>query len=268
MKTKTAVFFAIFCFVCSVLIADSSEERLATAAEKAFFSNTWKKILDLLPPASAEVEKKADEVDIPQMLGVGQEKYPLSMYFSCRYEKKVPADQAFKLGVAMAEDVEGMEKMNEEINRLTEELQKVAMSGDTKKMKEIQDKMQAAIMNNAGMAKADEFARDQKKNSVEIDVAVNAAGADFYPYKKIAAPALADLAIYREKTEDAAAETVLFFGPYKLVDAGETLQVYAERKPADSGKVHYLYISLRGEPEVCRDYLQKINFKGLKALVE
>lgn len=108
----------------------------------------------------------------------------------------------------------------------------------------------------------------RKKKHLMIDVAVNAEGADFYPYKKIPAPAPANLAIFREKTEDVEAETILFFGPYKLKEAGKTMQVYTERKPADSSKVHYLYISVRGEPDLCREYISKINLPGFSALVK
>lgn len=165
MKRKLFIFTAIFCLSCCLLWADSSEERPATSAEKAFFQNTWQKVMDLLPPPPAGVEKKPLEYDIPEMLGVGQEKFPFSMFLSCTYEKQVAMDQAMKIGMAMANDTQGMDKMNDEINRLTEELQKAAMAGDQSKMKEIQDKMQAAVMGNSGMAQAHEMAEDQKKKT-------------------------------------------------------------------------------------------------------
>ncbi|MEW6709096.1 MAG: hypothetical protein AB1403_04670 [Candidatus Riflebacteria bacterium] len=265
---KFLVFMFIMLFPLSFLYADGGQERPATAEEKAFYQNTWKKIVDFLPPVSDDYEKITDSFHAPSMLGVGQEKFPLPFNFFCTLRSKVAMDEAMNAAKAMGEDSESMDNMSNQINQITEELQKAAMAGDQKKIQELQKQMEAAIMGNSHMAKLNEMGKEQERKSLQIDVWVNASGCDYYLFNEIPAPANVSLAIRREKGEKHKPQTVLFFGPYQKKGEGDNLQIYAERKPGTGTKVHYMYLTLDGENEICDEFIKKMNLAGLAGLLK
>jgi len=157
--------------------------------------------------------------------------------------------------------------MSKQIGKISEEMEKAATAGDQKKILELQAKMQAVMQGNAGMAKLQKMRKEVEQQSMQLSVSINANGADFHPYHPIATPAGASMAIRRDKTDDVQSDTVLFFGPYTSKVYEETMQVYVEPKPATGTKVHFFYIQLQGEPEVCDAYIAKMNLAGFAALL-
>ncbi|MFZ5949628.1 MAG: hypothetical protein ACOYXC_02900 [Candidatus Rifleibacteriota bacterium] len=267
MKKFLALLFIMF-FPLSFLYADGGAERPATAEEKAFFQNTWKKIVDFLPPESDDYEKSTDSFCAPTMLGVGQEKFPLPFNFFCSYQNKTARNKAMDAAKALGENPDSMNDVSEKLNEITEEVQKAAMAGDQKKLAELQKKMEEIVSGNNPIGKMNEISKEQERKSLTIDIWVNATGCDYYLFKEIPAPANASLAIRRERGEKQDPQTVLFFGPYQKKGEGDNLQIYAERKPGTGTKVHYMYLTLDGENEICDEFIKKMNLAGLAGLLK
>ncbi len=265
---RLVMIIAVFCLMTGSLFADGGIERPITAGEKAFYETTFRKVVDLLPDSQNGIAKKAEENSIPKMVGAGSENFPIPMYVSCSYKGQMSVQQSMEAGAMMANDSEGLENMSNQISKLSEEMQKAAESGDQAKIMELQAKMQAAVQGNASMNKVQKTVSDIEAKSLMVTASINANGADFHPYKVIATPAGASLAIRRDKRDDVKSETILFFGPYVNKPYEETMAVYVERKPAAATKIHYFYVTITGEPEVCDAFIAKMNLAGLAALIK
>jgi hypothetical protein len=262
------VILTVFCTISGLLFADGGAERPITADEKAFYETTYQKILELLPEAQQGTTKEVEELSVPTSRGVGAENYPTQFDISCEYRGEMSMQETMEAGAMMANDSSGLEDMSDQMSKISEEIQKAAEAGDQKKMVELQAEMQAVLQGNAGMAKLQKTAADLEKKSMRMYVSVNANGADFHPYKEIPAPSGAGIAIRRDKKEDLNSDTVLFFGPYTKKVYEETQQIYVKHEKASPTKVHYFYISLQGEPEVCDAYIAKMNLAGFAALIK
>ncbi|PKL46140.1 MAG: hypothetical protein CVV42_17430 [Candidatus Riflebacteria bacterium HGW-Riflebacteria-2] len=265
---RLVMLFSVFCLMAAALFADGGAERPINSDEKAFYEATYRKIIDLLPDAQNGIAKKPEELSIPKMVGVGYEKFPIQMYVSCSYRGEMSMQQSMEAGALLAKDAEGLESMSEQLNSLSEEMQKAAEAGDQPKMLELQAKMQAAVLGNSSMKNMQQMTSDLEAKSLSVEAAINANGADFHPYQVIPTPAGASLAIRREKSKDVKSQTVLFFGPYTNKPYKETMAVYVERKPATANKVHHFYLSVTGEPETCAAYIAKMNLTSLAALIK
>lgn len=265
---RLLLILTVFCAFCGLLLADGGAERPITADEKAFYETTYQKVLELLPEAQKGTTKKVDELTVPINKGVGSENYPTPIYISCEYRGAMSMQESMEAGAMMANDSNGLEDMSSQMSKITEEMQKAAEAGDQKKIVELQAKLQAVLQGNAGMAKMQKMSSDLEKKSMRMHVSINANGADFHPYKEISAPAGASLAIRRDKKKDLSSETILFFGPYTKKAYEETLQIYVKNEKASATKVHFFYISLEGEPEVCDAYIAKMNLAGFAALIK
>lgn len=259
---------SVLCLIAGVLFADGGAERPINADEKAFYEATYNKIVELLPEVQNGIAKKAEEISIPNMVGVGSEKFPIQMYVTCVYNGEMSMQESMEAGKMLADDAEGIENMSNQLARLGEEMQKAAETGDQAKIIELQAKMQATVEGNSSMNKLQKKTQDLEAKSLTVEVSINANGADFHPYKVIPTPAGADLAIRRDKRDDVKAETVLFFGPYVNKPYEETMAVYVERKPAAATKIHHFYVTVTGEPEVCDAYVAQMNLSGLAALIK
>lgn len=268
---RLALLMVFCCCFGGLLFADGGAEREITAAEKAFYGTTYLKVTDLLPQAPAGLERKIEELNVPRSMGVGAENYPIQYTIDCDYTKLVDQQAQMEMAMSMANDADGMAAMNEQITRISEELQAAVAKGDQQQMAQLQKKMQDVIQGNTGIQKLKKNADEHEKASFKLWVGINTNGADFWPYREIPAPANTGLAIRRDKTENSGCETVLFFGPYSKKVAGEkgdTLQIYAERKKADSTKIHYLMITIQGEPEVVDPFIASMNLAGFAALLK
>jgi len=264
---KSVLLLVALCFVASLLSADGGAERPITAAEKAFYEETIRKVTSLLPEPQKDCSKKLEEITVPLRMGVGAENSPIPIYFTCSYRAGMNTQASMEAGKMLADDASGLEDMSKQIGKISEEMEKAATAGDQKKILELQAKMQAVMQGNAGMAKLQKMSKEIEQQSMQLSVSINANGADFHPYHAIATPAGASLAIRRDKTDDVQSDTVLFFGPYTSKVYEETMQVYVEPKPATGTKVHFFYIQLQGEPEVCDAYIAKMNLAGFAALL-
>ncbi len=265
---RMVILFSVFCLITGALFADGGVERPINANEKAFYEATYNKIIGLLPDSQNGIAKKAEEISIPNRVGVGSEKFPIQMYVSCNYRAEMTMQEGMETGAMLANDSEGLENMSNQMSKLSEEMQKAAEAGDQAKIMELQAKMQAAVTGNASMNKLQKKSKDLDAKSLMVTASINANGCDFHPYKVIPTPAGASLAIRRDKTDDVKSETVLFFGPYVNKPYEETMAVYVENKPATSTKIHYFYVTVTGEPEVCDAYIAKMNLTGLAALTK
>ena len=265
---RLVILISVFSLMAGVLFADGGAERPINAEEKAFYQTAYNKVIGLLPDSQNGIAKKAEEISIPNTVGVGSEKYPIQMYVTCSYKGEMSMQESMEAGKMIADDAEGIENMSDQLAKLSEEMQKAAEAGDQAKIMELQAKMQAAVQGNSSMNKMQKTIGDLEAKSLTVEVAINANGSDFHPYKVIPAPAGASLAIRRDKKDDVKAETVLFFGPYANKPYEETMAVYVERKPAAATKIHYFYVSVTGEPEVCDAYIAQMNLSGLAALVK
>ncbi len=265
---RLVMLISAFCLMAGVLFADGGAERPINADEKAFYQTAYNKVVGLLPDAQNGIAKKAEEISIPNTVGVGSEKYPIQMYVTCSYKGEMSMQQSMEAGAMMANDADGLENMSDQLAKLSEEMQKAAEAGDQAKIMELQAKMQATVQGNSSMNKMQKTLGDLEAKSLTVEVAINANGSDFHPYKVIPTPAGASLAIRRDKHDDVKAETVLFFGPYVNKPYEETMAVYVERKPAAATKIHHFYVTVTGEPEVCDAYIAQMNLSGLAALIK
>lgn len=265
---RLVILISAFCLMAGVLFADGGAERPINADEKAFYEATYNKVVGLLPDAQNGIAKKAEEISIPNTVGVGSEKFPIQMYVTCSYKGEMSMQESMEAGKMLADDAEGIESMSDQLAKLSEEMQKAAEAGDQAKIMELQAKMQAAVQGNSSMNKLQKKTQDLEAKSLTVEVAVNANGCDFHPYKVIPTPAGASLAIRRDKHDNVKAETVLFFGPYVNKPYEQTMAVYVERKPAAATKIHHFYVSVTGEPEVCDAYIAQMNLSGLAALIK
>ena len=265
---RLVILISVFSLMAGVLFADGGAERPINAEEKAFYQTAYNKVIGLLPDSQNGIAKKAEEISIPNTVGVGSEKYPIQMYVTCSYKGEMSMQESMEAGKMIADDAEGIENMSDQLAKLSEEMQKAAEAGDQAKIMELQAKMQAAVQGNSSMNKMQKTIGDLEAKSLTVEVAINANGSDFHPYKVIPAPAGASLAIRRDKKDDVKAETVLFFGPYANKPYEETMAVYVERKPAAATKIHHFYVTVTGEPEVCEAYIAQMNLSGLAALIK
>ncbi len=265
---KTALLIFILSILSVMAFADGGIERKILPEEKAFYEATYRKIVSLMPEALNDIPKKSDEPMIPATMSIGAEKRPIYFNINCDYLGEMTMKQTVEAGSMLAADAGGLEDMREQISKLGDEMQKAAEAGDQKKILEIQEKMQAAVQGNAGMANMQKITGDLKKKSVRVIIAVNGSGSDFYPYHVIPSPAGASMAIRRDRKNGFEPETVLFFGSYSNKPYQETMAVYANVKQGQATKIHHLYVQLQGEHDVCDALISKMNLPAFAALTK
>ncbi|MBU1108498.1 MAG: hypothetical protein KKB51_17620 [Candidatus Riflebacteria bacterium] len=264
---RISVILAVFCLFGAIIWADGDGlSRPINAEERAFMLNCYQKALEFLPPAPEGVDKKPQEFTTPISLGLGTERYPIPLNFYCEYTKK--ADMQKMLD--MAADSKGIEEMSEQMNKISEEMEKAINAGETDKIVGLQAKLQAVMSGNATMQKMQGSIEEQKMQSLHCEVSINPNGADYFLYKDIQVPANATYAIRRLKTTPnhsfSTTDTVLFFGAFGKKLVNDTFEIYAPRVEAKSTKVHRLIISLQGEAALADEYIAKMNLAGFGAL--
>jgi hypothetical protein len=267
MKRFVAV-VAVFCLLGVLAWADGGE-RPITEPEKAFYQNSYQKLVSLMPLPPQGVERNLEKLFIPQNLGLGAEKYPLSFLFQCGYQKS--ADMGKMMDIA--KDAQGLEDLSTQMTQISAEIEAAVNAGDSKKAMELQEKMQAVMLGNSTMQQMQGAVNEQKSQSLNISVSINANGADFFQYSELPALTHVTHAIRREKSDVpeksfTTTETVLFFGPYKKKKVNETFEIYVPHPEAESTKVHRLILRFEGEAKLADEYIAKMNLAGLAGLIQ
>jgi hypothetical protein len=248
--------------------ADSGEERPLTAAEQAFFKNTYQKAMALMPTAPDGWTTQREELSMPAKVGVGAENHPIFFDIFCSYQKPAAMDLT-----SMEANGKSMEDLGARLSSLGEKMNEAMARGDQAALAKIQKEMQEAMNSNTGMQKMKATADEQKHNSAKIRIRINAHGADYSFVKEITpkAPAIHALRTVRSSQpspSDGLDTTMLFFGTYKKKKSGDTFQIYQTSDAGPGAKIHRLILEIEADEKIVEELLAKMNLKELAALIQ
>lgn len=157
MKTGRIFGWLLACVVCALCIASSAmadgSSRLATAAERAFYSRVMETIQKALPspPVGWEITFQT-ETDAPQRVAVGLEKHPYSLTYNAEWVNAPARDKMERQRRELMQEAasgavtnSGDEALIKQIEVLTAQAADAAQSGNYAEAQKIQKQMEPLV---------------------------------------------------------------------------------------------------------------------------